>query len=96
MVIIWISYSLFVLWLLGVGLLATAMPLALREASKKHPILGTAIEMMPEAVCLFFAVMIASWPVSFTTMAIIDKFDKRGGGRGGRGRRRRKLSAVRT
>lgn len=62
-----------VVWLVGAGLLAHAIPKWLEE----NDITQMGMVMMPELISVVMAIVIASWPVSMPALIIMKKMKER-------------------
>lgn len=72
----WVLFVLMMIWFLGVGLLAHAVPVWLREDDSMPDYVRIGISMEPEKAAVLLAIAIASWPVSVPvlgTMAVMRK-----------------------
>lgn len=63
----WIGCILFVVWLIGVGLLAHLIPSALAE----DDFLSVAMGLEPERISVLMALFVVSWPVSGPFLAVM-------------------------
>jgi hypothetical protein len=68
----WIFMICVVGWLCGVGLLAHAVPVWLRDP-KMPDIMRIGISMFPERVALAMAVVVVSWPMSMPVLIVMSK-----------------------
>jgi hypothetical protein len=65
----WVGCIAVIVWLSGVGVLAHAIPAALKAA--EDPFIDTAMSIFPEGVAVLMSIVIVSWPLSVPALIIM-------------------------